>query len=242
MQVGKTYFHDAFELRPEVRALAEQIEAAAGMRIEFVYAPNSFHQLFGPECMTAAGAWTSECQAAVIGRLPVIPERTIYHELLHIKIAWIDHGTRLSRSSGQPLGLLEGYQNDLEHLLIVPKERTLFDSEEDRAHWVRAYGDPTTRLHPVPSFQHIRLFMGWLLARELLMADELVAWRTILDELGLFDAANAFSDDVVSTLPDLEKAWLAIFDWLDLRLPDFQWKQFDPRNRKVLLSELPPPD
>lgn len=225
---------DIQRLPAEVQTMVEEIEAFAGRPIEYVFNPVRAVKLWGEKVDTCC-LWISSEQAAIIAAIPNPPPRSIVHEILHVRSRWLEGRPSLWAPPGHKEPWIQGFDNELEHLFIVPEEQKFLD---DDGWWEGVYGNPAPRLHKIPALRRHLLLMGWLMASQLLPVKSHEMWQHELSELNLDQEAKSFATAVMGAFPHKGAMWAIVIDFLGLQRPWLQLKTCDPRAGVDHFSEL----
>lgn len=223
------------QLPVEIQTMVAEIESFAGRHIEYLEDPKKANELWGENVQTCA-LWISSEQAAIISALSNPPVRSIVHEILHIRCRWPDKVPCLWAPPEYKESWIQGFDNDIEHLIIVPEERNII---ADGGWWQTIYGTPPTRFQNIPFLHRRFMLIRWLLARHLLSDDVLDNWRSELSKLDMMQEANDFADAVMAVFPDKPAMWAIVLESLDLQRPWLQMKTLDPTTGKDQFHDVP---
>lgn len=238
MVLGQIYGYKELGLTDVVSDLCQEIETWSGEKIIFLYSPKTAKRLFGDSGPQTAGCIVTEKEAVVVSVVPALPMRTVYHELLHIRLVWVEKQKRIwgpSGSAGQPF---IGWGNDLEHLSIIMAERTYFETDEHFQHWEREYGDPNKFNHNVSQLQKRQLMMGFAIAKQILNESSLEQWDARLNSEGIREEAIAFANKLLAAGGKLDERWRVVLRGFNQHAEKFRFRQIDIKSKSATISSI----
>jgi hypothetical protein len=229
-------------LPANVVALMDELEAFAGDSIGIVRDPSP--PPAGVYNRNAPGAMVSHLGAEI--RLPdpdVWQPREILHELLHIQRYWLEGVPQFVRKGPNASAhLASEVENQIEHLVIVPREVT-YGFAPDDSYW-NASAQHNWSSYPWPSTKDKVLRRRHSLLLWLAMArvtDESVRSHAVscLEAEGLLTDARALEGAMRAAIRNKKKAIACIVRFLALPRADFRVATFDIKNKQVRLDKIP---
>lgn len=232
-------------LSGNVAALVQQTEDSAGIEIAVVLDPErAFVTPDEPEPM---GCEIDEHGAQLlIGDAAHFPDVSVFHELQHIRRVLLELVPRIvvcedfEPWSPQLDTAMARLDNNLEHLIIVPRELEAYPAR--RGYWEDRVQRMLNRLvgNVLPNIDRERFAMlAWVLVHHMTPKQELQdAARRVLRELAIEERAEQYRDAVVGAVASKEQLVRITFEYFALPANAGCLKYFDAHNRTTSLVTL----
>ncbi len=211
-------------LTPEIRELVKRIEDYASKAILVQERPDK----------PKAGCLLNHHDAVIcLPTLNPFPVEDVLHELLHIERNWPAKVPLLfttNRQSESLVNVYAGYDNQLEHLVIVPQQikygfdaTTRWNECQDK-HWTGKFWEQS----PHPADKRVNLLLSYL-AVSILVTDADVKNKaeSVLRFFGLLDEAQKFAAKIKRVIQDKPLVASAVKRFFPLADGDVQLILFD---------------
>lgn len=225
-----------------VRALFREIEDFARLPIGIeknTHPPSSID----PNPQSPATE-VSHDKATIYLRTIKTDSQGILHELLHIYRYWVEKIPRLIPVSNDNnnWGITSGIENDLEHLIIVPKEADY--GYEPYSHWNYIVSANWSK-YPWPDMtapfaRRRNCLLSWLYCANL-VTDQKVREhvKACLENEGLFAEAERFRKKIDTTIGHKPSALSTAVRFLKIPRNDVKMVYLDVQNRQRIEKKIP---
>lgn len=220
-------------LPPAVRALLDEIESFAGQVVRFEKNPFPISQT-NPNPLAPALACNNVSARVMLREGSLQDAQGILHELLHLRRFWVDGIPQLVPKVDNEgnWGVTGSVENDLEHLVIVPREADYgFDPYP---YWNATLTENWAR-YPWPEMtnkwaRRKNLLLGWLSVAKICNDQALEEHaRACLAKEGMLAEAQRFVTRVSKALPDKAKALAEVVSTLRIPRDDVRLLYIDIR-------------
>jgi hypothetical protein len=210
-------------LSPDVKALVRDTEESIGVEITVVIDPkrasNSPDESGRMGCdVTANGA------QILIGNVAYFPDASVFHEVQHVRRILVEGVPRLvvceefEPWSPQLSTAMVQLDNNLEHLLIVPRELRAYP--ERRTYWKGRLQRMISRLAAsnMPEYERHRFAMLALLLVDQMLPDEQLKSSVVLvlQDLGITERAVRYREESIAALMSKKELVRVTFDHFGL--------------------------
>ena len=232
-------------LSENVARLVLHTEEWAGIEITVVLDPKrAFGNPDEPEPM--ACEIDEHGARLLIGNPAYFPDASVFHELQHIRRILLEGVPRIVVCEGfEPWSpqldtAMTQLDNNLEHLIIVPRELEVYPAR--RAHWEDRVQRMLNRLagKEFPNVDRVRFAMlAWILVHHMTPRQELQdAAGLILRELRIEDRAGQYRDAVTVALASKEQLVRITFEYFALPANAGCLEYLDAHNRTTSVVAL----
>lgn len=231
------------KLPANVAELLKSIEHHSGLPVQFAKDESPVKDNSPPN---AGGVVVAPTDATVYLRdTDNIGLRTVTHELQHIHRYWVE-GVPQLQPQGPAIagnrGFCQAIENEIEHLVIVPRERELGFAGDSKGHW-NAVSRHRWESYPWPNLSDADKRCFALMGRlDLELAPDPKVHdlaRAKLKEMGLTDEAEKFAEKILKTVSHPPSARSCLVRFFQLPRQHMKLVFIDIKKREARFEDVP---